>query len=108
MGGGRKKKKEGGRGREGLQTRVLEGERLQGGEETGEGEAAHLEGQQLLHRDVEDDVHVWGAPGGKSKEGCESQAEAPELRVGEPALRGSPALWNSGPHLWSPIPKLNL
>lgn len=28
-----------------------------------------LEGQQLFHRDVEDDVHVGGAPVGKSKAG---------------------------------------
>lgn len=29
----------------------------------------HLEGQRLFHRDVEDDVHVGGAPVGKSKAG---------------------------------------
>lgn len=29
----------------------------------------HLEGQRLFHRDVEDDVHVGGAPVGRSKAG---------------------------------------
>lgn len=54
---------------------VLEGENSRlwvwGRDQGGRGGPSprHLEGQQLFHRDVEDDVHVRGAPGRKQQRG---------------------------------------
>lgn len=41
----------------------------------------HLEGQQLFHWDVEDDIHVWGAPGKEEQRGYETPSKG--ARVAE-------------------------
>lgn len=57
----------------------------------GQPKPCHLEGQHIFHRNVEDDVHVWGAPGREEQRGVRGQAGAPELPSGGARPQGSPA-----------------